>query len=533
MMSDINIKVNRDLCYACGLCVDRCIMDNLRLSVAPCRQACPLHMNCQGYVRLIAQGRWEDAARELCAYTPFGAILGRVCSHPCEKACERRNVDDAVHIRALKRCLADGPDGVDPDALQVPADTGHRVAVIGSGPAGLQVAYDVRRQGHEVTIYEADSAPGGLLRNAIPAFRLPVETVDRAIRDLEGMGISFHPGQALGRELDLNDLIKAFDAIVLALGAGPGRSLSIPGHDLDGVVSGLELLRRIKAGERPDPGASVVVIGGGNSAVDAALSCDMLGTGDVTMVCLEGRDEMPAFDLEVDEALEQGIHLRDGWGPVRLERTESGRIRVHLARCLSLLDAEGRFCPRLEEACGASLEADSVVVAVGQAWDARDLPRDLTQGESGRLEADPVTLQHPVLKKVFVCGDAHTGAGLVVDAMASGREAALSVNRFLQGDGLGWGRGFWDGSRMDTYETDLTRARGGPRCPLPKRPRAERRLDMEVEETLGAEEAKRQAERCLSCGRAAEINQTCWYCLPCEIECPVNALEVRMPYLVR
>jgi len=490
-------------------------------------------MNCQGYVRLIAQGRLEDAARELWAYTPFGAILGRVCSHPCEEACERGKIDSAVHIRALKRYLADSCAEVHSDALRVPAGTGLRAAVIGSGPAGLQAAYDLRREGHDVTVYEADTSPGGLLRYAIPSFRLPEEHVDRAIRMLEGMGIAFVTARTLGRDMDLYQLTDSFDAVILALGAGPGRPLSIPGHDLNGVVPGLELLRRIKQGERLDPGASVVVIGGGNTAVDAALSCCRLGAKEVTMVCLESRDQMPAFDREVEEALEEGVRFKHGWGPFRLERTGDGRVRLNLARCLSLFDEQGRFCPQLADVPGDPLQADTVVVAAGQEFDAHGLPGELIHEERNRLQADPVTLQHATMEKVFVCGDAYTGTSSVVEAMASARKAALSVNRFLQNEGLRWGRGFWNGSRIETYEADPNRAQGGPRSLLPRLPRAERHLNREVEQIMSAEEAKHQAERCLSCGRAAEINRTCWYCLPCEIECPVDALAVRMPYLVR
>jgi NADPH-dependent glutamate synthase beta subunit-like oxidoreductase len=533
MISDINIKVNRELCYACGICVDRCIMDNLRLSVAPCRQECPLHMNCQGYVRLIAQGRLEEAGREMYAYTPFGGILGRVCSHPCEATCERGKMDGAVHIRALKRYLADAFAVIHPDAMETASETDRRVAVIGSGPAGLNAAYDVRRQGHSVTVYEAESTPGGLLRYAIPSFRLPIEQVDRAIRTLTEMGICFETGQALGRDLDLNQMREAFDAVILALGAGPGRELAIPGHHLDGVISGLDLLRRVKTGKMTDPGGSVVVVGGGNTAVDAALTCRRLGIEDVSLVCLENRDEMPAFDLEVEETLEDGIQVLDGWGPLKMEHTRDNRIRLELARCRSLFDGEGRFCPCLESECGRSLEAETVVVAVGQRFDPRGLPSNLIDVESGRLAADPVTLQSKVMGNVFVCGDAYTGPSSVVEAMASGREAAFSVNRLLADEGLRWGRGFWNGASIETYEVDPGRAKGGPRGRLPRLPLAERRLDTEVEHSMSAEEAKREAERCLSCGRAAEINQTCWYCLPCEIECPVGAIEVRMPYLVR
>ncbi len=533
MISDLNIRINRDLCIACGTCVDRCIMDNLRLSVGPCRQSCPLHMNCQGYVRLIAQGRPEDAARELAAQTPFASILGRVCSHPCEDACERGLIDGAVHIRALKRFLSDNYPESEASSPEIPAASGRRVAIVGSGPAGLSAAYETRLQGHEVTVFEAEAQPGGMLRYGIPGFRLPLEEVDRTIGMLTRMGVVFKTNQALGGDFSLDDLERDFDAAVLAIGAWTGRKLNIPGHDLEGVVQGLDLLKKAKTGVPVQVGQSVLVIGGGNTAVDAALTCRRLGADKVALVCLESRREMPAFEAELEEALEEGIAIRNGWGPVGLARSGQGGIEISLAQCLSLFDSDGRFNPCLDSQNRLTLEADTVVLAVGQSVNVEGLPEELVDKSSGRLAADALTLQNEKRGKVFVCGDCLSGPGSVVEALASGREAAFSVERFLKGEGLRWGRGFWNGPYVKEYEADHSRAVGGPRGRLEKLPPAERKLSVETEQCLSSQAAAREAERCLSCGRAAEINRTCWYCLPCEIECPAKALEVRMPYLVR
>ncbi len=220
MISDNNIRINRDLCYACGICVDRCIMDNLSLSAAPCRQECPLNLNCQGYIRLIAQGKEEEAAQELRKYTPFGAILGRMCPRPCEAACERdRNFNDgAVHIRALKRYLADNyPDITASRPAETKPDSGHKTAVIGSGPAGLMAAYQLRAEGHHVDVFEAEDKPGGFLRHAIPSFRLPVEEVDRAVDYLKAMGVAFKTGHAVGHQVRFEEL-KSYGAVVVAFG---------------------------------------------------------------------------------------------------------------------------------------------------------------------------------------------------------------------------------------------------------------------------------------------------------------------------
>ena len=235
MISNVNIFVNRDLCYGCGICVDRCIMDNLRLSLAPCRQACPLLMNCMGYIRLIAQGKEQEAAEEMRSYTSFGGILGRICSSPCETECERRHVDGHVHVKALKRYLAEAYPGIAYRLPELNADSGKKAAVVGSGPAGMAAAYELRIRGHAVTIFEADVEPGGLLRHGIPAFRLPKSEVNRTIEMLERMGIVFKTGKALGNEIQLDDLEHTFDAVILAVGGGEPAELNIPGHDLPNV----------------------------------------------------------------------------------------------------------------------------------------------------------------------------------------------------------------------------------------------------------------------------------------------------------
>jgi len=532
MISDVNIKVKRDLCYACGICVDRCIMDNLRLSVAPCRQACPIDMNCQGYVRLIAQDREKEAAEELRHYSIFGAILGRVCSHPCEAVCERRDIDGPVHIRALKRYLADSYPQISQRVPPSAPETGLEVAIAGSGPSGLTAAYELRQKGHRVTVVESAPEPGGLLRYGIPSFRLPEDTVKRTVITLEEMGVSFQTGKEVGKDLELDRLESESDAVILAMGAGLPKKLDLPGMSLSGALQGLDLLRRVREGNAPSLGKSAMVIGGGNSAVDAALTCRRLGVAEVRMVCLEDRSQMPAFALEIEEAREEGVLIDNCWGPRRLIPKENGQMEIEFSRCLSLFDDQGWFNPTLEPACGLRFSTNSVVVAVGQEVKANGIPESLLDPSTRRLAADPATRQSLLREKLFACGDCHSGAGSVVEAMASGREAAISVDRFLRGEGLHWGRGNDDGC-IKEYEVDRSRAKGGKRGKLGRLSVEDRTLHLEVERTLSGSEARVEAERCLSCGRAAEWNRTCWYCLPCEIECPVQALEVRMPYLVR
>ena len=533
MRSDVNIHIHRDKCYVCGICIERCILDNLRMYLAPCRAACPIHMNCQGYVRLIAHGKEEEAAKEARKDLPFAGIIGRVCTRPCEDQCERKKVDqEAVHIRALKRYLAEvRPDIVHEPAL-APKQSGKKVAIVGAGPAGLMAAYELAAKGHGVTVFDAAPEPGGMLRWGIPAFRLPAAEITHAVRMLEGMKVRFQTGRSLGKELDAEKLESEWDALLLATGGGPALSLGIPGEDLPGVFQGLDLLRQVREGKTPRVGKSVIVIGGGNTAVDAALTCRKLGAEEVNLICLEEKTRMPAFAAEVEEAAEEGIKIQNGWGPRKILAHGQGSLRLEISRCLRILDEEGRFSPQLDNFCGLSPSAESVIIAIGQHADPSVLPGELRTSSRVAPMADPLTLQTP-RAKIFAAGDMVFGPQSVIEVMAQGREAAVSIDRFLQGETLRWGRAYWEGTCITDFPIDRSGAIMRPRAVLPRLPVESRKADREVEKTLGSKGAREEAERCLNCGRPGEVNQTCWYCLPCEIECPVDALEVRLPYLVR
>lgn len=533
MISDINIRIDGSKCTACGICVERCIMDNLRLSVAPCRQACPLHMNCQSYIRLLAQDREAEAIEQVQPYLPFLDILGRVCSHPCEAACERATIDGPVHIRAIKRYLADlcQEKSIKPGA--VAAESGQSVAVVGSGPAGLMAAYRIRLKGHRVVVLEADSRPGGLMRRVIPSYRLPDVVLDQAISMLEELGIEFLTDHAVKSNAELDELKKTYKAVVMALGAGNPLNPSIEGLDNPRVIQALDLLRDVKSGGRPELGRSVLVIGGGDTAIDAAVSCRRMGVNPVSMVCLERPEEMPASQQSLAEAREEGVSIENCWGIGAISDLGERGLDIGLSRCLSVFDAKGGFAPQLEPVCLESLFADTVVLATGQRLDDANCPTNLPRNETGYLTADPVTRQVPEDPKIFICGNAASGPFSIVHALADGWEAALSVDRFLRKDSLTWDRDFWNGANVPEYEPKPERAVGGKRGELPGLHLGDHNLHDEQEQTMSAEQARKEAERCLSCGRSFEMNRTCWFCLPCEIECPTQALQVRMPYLVR
>jgi NADPH-dependent glutamate synthase beta subunit-like oxidoreductase len=393
-------------------------------------------------------------------------------------------------------------------------------------------AYELSCRGHFVEVFDSASEPGGKLRWAIPSFRLPKEEISRSIEMLVKMGIRFRTGVALGKELELDRLEREWDAIFLATGAWTPLHLGIPGEEFEGVHEGLDLLKRVQEGTKPELGRSTLVIGGGNTAVDAALTCRKLGVKDVTIVCLEEKGNMPAFRAELEEALEERISVQNCWGPQKISRKKDGRLTVDLSRCLQVFDDHGNFNPLLEPTCTLAPSADSVVVAIGQRSNLlSDAEQLKVEGEPGNI-ADPVTLQTK-RPKIFIGGDAGQGKQSVVDALAQGREAAISIDRMLGRETLKWGRMYWEGTCITDFPIDRSQAILRPQIRIPRIPVESRELYTESEKTLDEKEARAEAERCLNCGRPGEVNQTCWYCLPCEIECPVDALEVRLPYLVR
>jgi NADPH-dependent glutamate synthase beta subunit-like oxidoreductase len=399
----------------------------------------------------------------------------------------------------------------------------------------MMAAYQLRTKGHHVDVFEAQDQPGGFLRYAIPSFRLPLEEVDRAVGYLKAMGIAFKTGHAVGHQIPFKKL-EVYDVVIAAVGAAAGKELDVPYDQTTGIVSGLDLLAQTERGETPKLGGqSVVVIGGGNAAVDCALICRMSGAKAVTIVCLENPLEMPAYPQELREAVEAGITIENCWGVSGVNQSEGGGINLSLARCLTVFDADGRFSPELDDTCTLhELTADVVVLAIGQQVDPGRLPADLFDADSRQLEADPLTLQASSRKNVFVCGDCFTGPSSVVHAMASGKEAAISADRFLRGESLGYGRDYYiHNGLVRDYDISTRQCEGGPREKVDRLPVSERSVRKETDQTLTQAQARKEAERCLSCGRSFESNRTCWYCLPCEIECPVDALEVRMPYQVR
>jgi NADH-quinone oxidoreductase subunit F len=472
---------------------------------APCQAACPLGTEVWRYVAHVARGEYEDAYRTIRAANPFPSVCARVCHHPCEARCRAGATGaDAVAIRALKRFVTDrvDPAACIPEARPAPAADAPRVAVVGAGPAGLAAARELAAHGCRVSVFEAGAAPGGMLLAGIPAYRLPTDVLRREIRDLvSGPGVHLECRRALGRDFGLEELQPEFRAVFLAIGAHRSRRLGLALEDAAGVYPALEFLGRANRGGESLARGRVGVIGGGNAAVDAArVAIRQPGVTSVTLLYRRTREEMPAFAEEVEGALLEGVVLEPLVSPVRI-LAESGRLAglVCVRNSLGARDETGRRSPVPVPGSEHTLGLDTLIVAVGEAVDTASLgPLGLALHEDGRLRADPETLETS-RPGVFAGGDAATGPGTVVEAIAAGKRAAVMIQRFLEGAPLR------QPARAVVPETFIAPGESEPagaarRAEPPILPPGSRRGSFaEVELPLRAEDARREAQRCLRC----------------------------------
>ncbi len=504
-----------------------------------CRSSCPIHTDVCGYITAIAEGRDEDAYRIARANNPFASICGMVCGAPCEANCRRGDLDAPVAIRALKRYVTDkyGPgNGNGNDALyheacderMLPPDHGdyEKVAVVGAGVSGLTVAHDLRRLGYQVTVFEADSVPGGMLATGVPVYRLPREQVQHEIQAILSLGIELKCNMRLGRDFSIEDLRKqGFGAIFLGVGLPLGRKLPLPGTDLPGVHDGLEFLRGFNEGAPLPLGRRVVVIGGGYVAYDVARSALRLeGDREVHIVCLEQRPEMPADEREITEGEEEGIRLHDGWGPRDIVRQDGAGITLHMMKCTSVFDEEGRFSPDLDESVTDSIDADSILFAIGQTSDLSFLvPGDKVDLEGELIKVNPKTYQ-TTAPDIFACGDVAHGARLFIDAIASAHVAARSMHDYLRGTHTDVVvRKQWTPASFKMAEGwESVERREAPII------EAEQRTASRdpIEQVYPEAEARRESSRCLRC----EVNtifdsSVCTACKGCVEVCPQDIIK--------
>ncbi|NOZ26440.1 MAG: FAD-dependent oxidoreductase [Chloroflexi bacterium] len=495
--------------------------------IAPCRDACPAHQRAQGYIALIREGRYEDALRVIKEDNPFPGICGRICNHRCEDACNRGKVDDPVNIHALKRFVTDWVYSR-PRVPPEPAERKYkeRVAVIGAGPCGLTAAQDLCKMGYSVTVFEALPMAGGMLRVGVPEFRLPSWIVDREVQDIVDLGVELR----LNTRVDnLDDIFaEGFDAVLIAVGAHEGRKLPIEGVDLEGVLVNTVFLRDVRLGNPPDfSGKRVMVLGGGNVAIDVARTAVRLGAAEVHMACLEEREKMPAHPWEIEEAEAEGVIIHPGRSFKRI--LDDGHGRVAGLECLKVtymeFDEEGRLILETEPGSEHVIPCDIVIFSIGQRAGLAFIPESSGVGITPRstIAVNPNTLA-ATRPGVFAAGDATTGTAFVIEAVASGHRAAESIHRYLRGEELE------PAPKPELPVVHLTQAeiqdrmqRGEvkitPRVPMPMVPVEERlRGFTEVEKGYTEEQAQEEAARCLACGICSE-------CLSCWYECKAGAIH--------
>jgi NADH-quinone oxidoreductase subunit F len=468
---------------------------------APCQNACPAGVDVPGFVSLVGEKRYKDALKLHRERNPFAGLCASVCYHPCENSCRRSDLDDAVSIRGVKRFMVETEKApVVPEARAAKENSKKRVAVVGAGPAGLTSAYFLSRLGYKPEVFEAMEKPGGMPQQTIPTYRLPRQVLFKEIRMIQDMGVKIHTGKRLGRDFTLTGLKeKGFEAVVLAVGAPDGTNLGIPGEDAEGVADGISFLREFNLTGTSKVGRRVAIVGGGNVAVDVARTAIRLGAESVDVLYRRTRDQMPAYEQEVEEAVKEGVKFHFLLAPVEIAVT-GGKARGVRCRRMKLgeFDRTGRRRP--EDATGEEVvfEADQVIAAVGQSLDTASLMNGakLAVGRSGYLVADPVSGQTSE-PWVFAAGDAVSGPASVVEAIGAGERAAVGVDRFLSGkENAFWRR---EMPTQVSFDADADPA-ATAREELPELPVKRRSGNFaQVELAWSAKTAVCQAKRCLRC----------------------------------
>ncbi|MFH1313659.1 MAG: FAD-dependent oxidoreductase [Candidatus Eisenbacteria bacterium] len=503
-------------CRFCGACIEVCptgaLMDKERAvggerekKLVPCRSSCPAGVDIPRFIRHIARGETGKAIAVIREKLPLAFAPSYVCFHPCEEVCHRGQVTSAVSVCRLKRFAVDSDTGEWRSGVTRKPSTAKKVAVVGSGPAGLTAAYYLACQGHAVTVFEELKEAGGMLRVGIPEYRFPRELLEKDLEEVRGMGVEIECDSKVDRT-KLDRLVSDCDAVFVAAGAHVSKRIELHGSDLDGVCWGMDFLRDRSLG-KIEAGAfdckRVVVVGGGNVAVDAARVARRLGSDDVTMVSLESPEELPAHDWEIEEAREEGIKLVTGWGPARVDSQNSKVTGLTVKRCTRVFDEKGCFSPAYDEGETKELAADIVILAIGQ--EASSGPFEICGLSRERtIEADEDTLATRVAK-VYAGGDVVAGPGSVIEAIAMGRKAAIEIDRALGGDG--------DIEVVLTDREPVEHRLGKVEnfaaldCIRPATLDAGSRTGSfaSIERTLTADEARSEAARCLNCHLRLEI----------------------------
>lgn len=508
-----------------------------------CQTTCPLHIDIRGYVKLVRDGKFDEALALIKKTLPFPSIIGRICTHPCETKCKRGEVEQPIAINALKRAATEYGKYI--DDLSVPAEKKEKVAIIGGGPAGMMAAYDLRKAGYKVTIYEALGKLGGMMAYGIPEFRLPRRILEKETDLIKQLGVEIKLNTRVGKDIKLDDLRKNYDAVFIAAGAHKGRKLGVENDTAAGVIDGTEFLHKVNSGEKVKAEDKVVVVGGGNVAIDCARTCVRLGFKEVGIVYRRSRAEMPAIAEEITEAENEGVKLILLSGPNKMI-VKNGKVTG--LECVKMQlgepDASGRRRPVPVKGSEFTIDTGMIISAVGEEPELSFMTGETASTiANGLIKADPVTLATKV-KGVFAGGDAVTGAATVIQAMAAGRKAAKSIDKFFKGETMSEGR---EGEEVyesklivDTYGIATDTRKAMPVLPVDQR----KGNFKEVETGLTKEAAMAEGARCLQCdchicinllgcpalvkdenGKAAVDQSGCPGCGVCAQVCPFDAIK--------
>lgn len=567
--------VDKDKCVACGECVENCQANAATLGqslctknpvpdakekdtpydtqwgkarwnfdyrhrkvveesgTSPCKTECPAHIAIQGYIKMAAQGKYREALELIKKENPLPAICGRICPRKCEAACTRAGLDEAIAVDDIKKFIAE--QDLNAGQRFVPEKNQARpekVAVVGAGPAGLSCAYFLAIEGYKVTVFEKQKVLGGMLTLGIPSFRLGKEVVNAEIDILKELGVEFKAGVEVGKDVTLPELRKNdYKAFYVAIGAQAGRNLGLEGENSEGVITGVDFLRMVSLGEDLKMEGPAIVIGGGNVAIDVARTAGRVGASQIDMYCLENRQEMPALLEEIEEALSEGIVVNNSWGPKRILHENGRTCGVEFKKCISVFDENGRFSPKFDENTTKIVKANNVLISVGQGMDWGELLKDskMELNPNNTIKADPITFQ-TTESDVFAGGDAVTGPKFAIDAIALGKQGAISIHRYIHGDNLTICRE----QEYHALDKENLNMDGYDRLPRQRAVHVDGSKSKEtfkdLRTTFTEEQIKKETERCLGCGATFVDQYQCVGCGVCTTKCKFDAITLVRKY---
>ena len=503
---------------------------------APCKTACPVHLSVQGYIKMAAEGRYEDALKLIKQDNPLPMICGAVCNRRCEDACTRGTIDQPLAIDEIKKFIASLD--LKKEQRYIPLCEKHdggmwsddyKVAVIGGGPAGLSAAYFLRENGYPVTVFEKERKAGGMLMNGIPSYRLEKDIIEAEIDVIRQMGVEFKCGVEVGKDVTIQQLrAEGYKAFFIAIGMQGGRMAGVPGEDAEGVQTGVDFLRKINQDHSVKLNGDTVVIGGGNVAIDVARTAVRAGASKVTMLCLESEKEMPAAKDEVEEAREEGIEVKNGWGPKEVV-VENGHVKaVIFKKCVSVFDSEHRFAPQYDENDTIEIPCQNLLLSIGQSVQWGDLLKGtkVEINRNGTAKADALTRQ-TAEPDIFVGGDVFTGARFAIDAIAGGREGFVSINRFVHpGNRLDLARDRREFIELDKDNIKVESFDNAQRQIPGKKAGVAKDTFDDLRLTLTEEQVKTEAARCLGCGATTVDENRCIGCGLCTTKCEFDAIHL-------